>query len=150
MGDPRTLPTSADARDQLAVEYALDGGPGPRAVTPADSLRVTLTARNTGRAVWLVKPRGKQGDVWLRWRWVTADNRPLALEGATPIRYDVFPGARYAFEAWVTPPVDPGRYRLELGLVSGGGGSLGASGGPLGANGGAPVTLVVDVVSLSR
>jgi hypothetical protein len=143
VGDSRTLPTSAEAREPLAAEYTLDDDAGPRAVTPADSLRVTLTARNTGRAVWLVKARGKQGDVWLRWRWVTADNRPLALEGGTPIRYDVLPGARYAFDAWVTPPVVPGRYGLELGLVSGGGGPLGAGGVP-------PVRLVVDVASRSR
>ena len=90
-----------------------------------------------------MKSRAKRGDVWLRWRWVTAEGRPLALEGATPIRYDVFPGGRYTFDTWVTPPVDSGRYRLELGLVSGGG-------GPLGANGPPPVTLVVDVAPAPR
>lgn len=133
----RALPTSAEARDQLAAEYALDGGDGPRAMTLADSLHVRLTARNAGGAVWLTKPRGKKGEVALGWRWLTADGQPLG-GGAVPVRYDVYPGQRYEFDAWITPAVEPGRYRLELGLVSGGV-------GPFAERGTAPVTVLVDV-----
>jgi hypothetical protein len=142
VGEPRTLATSADAHDPLAAEYTLEGEAGPRTVSPADSLRVRLTALNTGRVMWLVKPRGKLGDVWLRWRWLSDDGRPLPLDGAAPLRYDVFPAGRYAFDVWAAPPTAPGRYRLELGLVSAGGAALGAGGG-------APVTLPVEVVAAS-
>jgi hypothetical protein len=106
-------------------------------MTLADSLHVRLTARNAGGAVWLTKPRGKKGEVALGWRWLTADGQPLG-GGAVPVRYDVYPGQRYEFDAWITPAVEPGRYRLELGLVSGGV-------GPFAERGTAPVTVLVDV-----
>ena len=132
-------PTSAEARDLLMAGYTLKDEAGPRAVAPADSLRVKLIALNEGRAVWLTKARSKKGNVVLEWRWAAAGGREISQAGGQAhVRYDVYPGDSYEFDEWVQPPVEPGRYALELGLTSVGIGRFTA-------NGSRPLTVVVDV-----
>jgi hypothetical protein len=139
--DVRSLtrrPTSAETEARLAARYLTEGDPAPRTLHPGDSLHVRLVAVNTGEAVWLMKPRRERGDVSLRWRWLDAAGRTMDPgAGHAPIRYDVHPGQRYEFDVWPAPPVDHGRYVLEIGLATGGAGAFA---------GGDPVRLAVDVV----
>jgi hypothetical protein len=140
--DVRTLthlPTSAEPGARLAARYLIEDGPAPRTLHPGDSLHVRLVAVNTGEAVWLMKPRGERGDVSLRWRWLDAAGRAQTHgAGHAPIRYDVHPGQRYEFDEWPAPPVERGRYVLEIGLAIGGASAFA---------GGDPARLAVDVVA---
>jgi hypothetical protein len=131
------LPTSAEAAERLAARYLVEGGTAARTLAVGDSMHLKVIAINTGEAVWLMKPRGKRGDVALRWRWLDRTERAIdGGAGHAPIRYDVHPGQRYEFDEWPAPPVDPGHYVLEVGLTSGGAGAFA---------GGEPVRLGVDV-----
>jgi hypothetical protein len=135
--DGRPLPTSAEAGRPLAARYLVADGDGPRALGPGASLRLRVTALNTGEVVWLTKPRGKKGDVALAWRWRDATGQALAHgAGQARVRYDVYPGQGYEFDEWPATPAAPGRYLLEAGLVTGGLGTLAA---------GAPVSVTVEV-----
>jgi len=131
------LETSAEAGARLAARYLVEDDAALRTLLSGDSLPLRLVAVNTGKAVWLMKPRGKKGDVALRWRWLDAAGRALDHgAGHAPIRYDVRPGQRYEFDEWPAPPVDAGRYVLEAGLARGGSGAF---------EGIEPVRLVVEV-----
>ena len=135
--DAARLPTSAETGDRLGARYLVEGGTAPRALPLGDTLHVRLVAINTGEAVWLAKSRGKKGEVALAWRWLDATGRPADQEGGQArIRYDVHPGQSYGFDVWLAGPVDPGRYELEVGLVTGGIGPFAAD---------APVSVGVDV-----
>src|SRR5262249_41314122 len=107
------------------VRYLVEDAARPRVVAAGESLRLKVIALNTGEAVWLMKARGKKGDVALAWRWLDPSGRPRS-DTTTPaaIRYDVYPGHRYEFDEWPGAPVEPGRYVLELFLVSGGVGAF--------------------------
>ena len=132
-------PTSADAGDRLAARYLVADGTAPRTLAPGESFHLRLVAVNSGEAVWLTKSRAKKGDVALRWRWLDAAGRAIADgSGHAPIRYDVHPGQRYQFDEWPAPPLDAGRYVLEIGLTSGGAGPF---------PGGEPLRLAVAVIS---
>ena len=82
------------------------------------AIRLRLEAANTGDAVWLAKQRRKRGDVRLRWRWMRDGHEVAEGSGFAPVRYDVYPGQHYLFDVVIDPPVEPGRYVLEMGLVS--------------------------------
>jgi hypothetical protein len=125
IGSPTRLPSSVDADPVLAARYLVDGGTEPRTLAAGDSPRLRLVAVNTGGALWSMKPRGKRGDVALRWRWLDAGGRALREGGGqTPLRYDVHAGQGYAFDEWPAPPVDAGSYTLEAELVRGGAGGF--------------------------
>ena len=115
--DDSRLAPSAEGGTGLAAAYTLEGGDGARAATPADSVQVKVTVTNTGAALWLSKSRCKERDVALQWRWLGADGREIAAETReVHIHHHVYPGQRYEFHEALAPPVDPGRYVLELAL----------------------------------
>ncbi len=82
---------------------------------PAD---ISLKVVNTGGAVWLANAKGDKGAVHLGWRWFRGDREVLNTSGRESLQYDVFPGQAYEFTARIAPPLEPGEYILELGLVS--------------------------------
>jgi hypothetical protein len=135
--DAPALATSLDAPDRLAARLDVEGGPGPRTLAAGDAIHLKVSALNTGQAVWLMKGRGKRGEVALQWRWLDGAGRTLdGGAGHAPIKYDVYPASRYEFDEWPPAPVDAGRYVLEVGLVSGGAGPFA---------GGEGARIVIDV-----
>jgi hypothetical protein len=112
------MPTSRDAPQQLAASYKLISlVPGPT-VDLNEVLTLQVTARNTGKAVWLARAKGERGTVRLGWRWFKGNQEVPATWGREPLKYDVFPGNRYEFTTMIAPPQEPGEYRLEVGLVN--------------------------------
>ncbi len=93
-------------------------GSGVPRSTSTDFFTLKLTAINVGQAIWLAKARHNKGEVSLEWRWFKDGKELSTGSGGTRIRYEVFPGQRYEFQVSVDPPLAPGRYVLELGLVS--------------------------------
>jgi hypothetical protein len=119
---PSTLtvqaPTSRDAPQKLAASYGLlQLHPGP-AVTSHDHLSVHVRALNTGEAVWLAHPEEERGVVRMGWRWLQREREVPNTQGRASLGHDVFPEQRFEFQTRIRPPLEPGEYTLELGLVS--------------------------------
>ena len=108
-------PTSSDAPQLLSAGYDLSHQAGNPAASRPFALR--LAALNSGRAVWLAQPRAGRGNVRLAWQWIDSGGRGHA-PGREPLSHDVFPDQTYVFIPDVTAPSTPGRYTLEIGLVS--------------------------------
>jgi hypothetical protein len=113
---PAPLPTSLSAPQLLAAAYTSPGIPAH--VIPTAPVAMTLKAINTGKATWLAQAESARGAVRLGWRWLKGDQEIPAQGGRELLTYDVFPGQVFEFHAKITPPMEPGEYRLELGLVS--------------------------------
>lgn len=111
-------PTSAAAPERLAATYVHPAGHDALAVPALGFLPLTLTATNTGDAVWLARALHSRGEVGLRWRWLQAGREIASSPGALRVRYDVFPGQPYTFHLSLPAPPRPGRYTVELGLDS--------------------------------
>lgn len=108
------LPTSADAPQRLAASYTVP--PIPLEVFSGEPLTISVTATNTGQAVWLASSAGDRGTVRLGWRWYRGGQEIAA--GREPLPSDVFPGGSVQFAARMRSPSDPGAYTLVLELVS--------------------------------
>lgn len=112
-------PTSADSPTLLAASYTVTSLPSE--ATVGEPLRVSVTAMNTGRAVWLgdvPTPRAHTdpGTVRLGWRWLR-DNVDVT-GGRSFLWSDVPPGGDASFVALMTSPPLPGHYTLTIDLVS--------------------------------
>jgi hypothetical protein len=110
----RVRPTSADSPTRLAATYAIK--PVAAEAVVGETLAVSLTATNTGEAVWLAAAPGDRGAVRLGWRW--SRNGVDLEEGRAPLRSDVFPGGAERFAERISVPAVPGDYTLTIGLVS--------------------------------
>jgi len=122
------LPTSAQGSRLLAAQYA-----SPEAVlasAPFESFLLPLEARNTGVALWLSRATQNRGEVRFVWRWVPDESAPLPIRDAETLRYDVLPGQTYRTELSIDAPGAPGRYTLEVGLLSEGVASFADAGTP--------------------
>jgi hypothetical protein len=109
-------PASASAPELLSAVYVLEE-PSSQ-MLDAGKFNLRLQVINTGAAVWLAQAPNDRGAVRLGWRWFKGDERIPVSEGREYLHYDVFPGQKYRFTlAMQTPLLEPGRYRLELGLV---------------------------------
>lgn len=107
-------PTSADSPTLLAASYGFE--PIASEAFVGEALAVSLTATNTGTAVWLAAAPGDRGTVRLGWRWSRAG---VDLEGGrAPLWSDVFPGGAARFAARIAVPAVPGDYTLTIELVS--------------------------------
>jgi hypothetical protein len=111
----RGVPTSRNAPHRLAAAYAHALDARGLDVTSARPFALELTASNTGEAVWLADPPGGVGSVALQWRW--SDGLGPA-DGVAALPCDTAPGQQSRFRLSVEPPTRPGRYALELGMVS--------------------------------
>jgi hypothetical protein len=113
------IPDSRNAPQNLKTSYDLVRlAPGLNVPQNA-SLTVHIQVVNRGEAIWLAHTREDRGAVRLGWRWLRSeDGIPLKEEGRAPLQYDVFPGQLYLFQTTIQTPPEPGRYTLELGLVS--------------------------------
>jgi hypothetical protein len=80
----------------------------------ANSVRtIDVTARNTGRASWL------PGDIAFAYHWLRPDGTIAVWDGRrTPLTRVVPAGDTITQPILVTAPIDRGRYRLQLDLVS--------------------------------
>jgi hypothetical protein len=108
-------PTSADSPTLLAASYVIE--PMASQTFVGETLAVSLTATNTGAAVWLAAaPGGDRGTVRLGWRW-SRDGVDLE-QGRAPLRFEVFPGGTAHFAERISVPAVPGDYTLTIGLVS--------------------------------
>jgi hypothetical protein len=111
----RGIVTSRDAPRRLAAAYTRPLDARPLDVTAARPFWLELTASNTGEAVWLAAAPGGIGSVALQWRW--ADGAGPA-DGVVALPCDTAPGQQRRFRVIVDPPIRPGRYALELGMIS--------------------------------
>jgi hypothetical protein len=112
------LPDSRRDPAALAAAYDIGGPSGPIATVAADRVMVTLTARNTGTAIWLSEGRRDLGVVRLGWRWLANGVEVPNLSGRQPLSHDVYPGQQYRFRVTLEAPGTPGLYLLELNLLS--------------------------------
>ena len=114
------LPTSGNSPQQLAAAYTLRGlDPGPTIhAYPCGRIHLSMTAVNTGKAVWLARGRHDRGAVRFAWRWFWEGQEVPALAGWQESPYDIFPGQSYALTAEIAPPAWPSDYVLEVGLAS--------------------------------
>lgn len=109
------LPTSRRAPELLSATYRLD----PASLEMVmGSVRLAMTATNTGQSVWLSTAKKAKGVVRLGWRWIKDGGKVPQLSGQLPLRHDVFPGSSYTFQISIPPPPEPGQYVLELGMLS--------------------------------
>jgi hypothetical protein len=119
-GIARTLPegprgpTSADAPELLSATYRMSAV-GSEAVA-GQPLPLSLSAANTGRAVWLARALGDRGAVRLGWRWERGGAQVAA--GRFALASDVPPGRSITLAPVIPVPPAPGEYTLELDLVS--------------------------------
>lgn len=111
------LPTSATAPRALSAAYRTDL-PTVLTVARGTSIRLRLPAQNRGDAVWLARPTDGRGAVRMDWRWIAGEGRSPIPGGRMGLRYDIFPGGTYEFSTTISVPAEPGRYLIEIGLVS--------------------------------
>jgi hypothetical protein len=110
------FPTSRDSPHLLAATYALEEtAPG---VVTSEQVELSLRVTNTGEATWLATSKRNHGAVRLGWRWFKGDHEIPSTDGRAKLRYDISPGMAYLFEPKIPTPQEPGKYSLELGLVS--------------------------------
>ncbi len=114
VGAASGLPTSADSPALLGAAYTVE--PTRSELYAGESLAVTMSARNTGRAIWLASAAGERGAVRLGWRWYSGDREVLA--GRAALAGDVLPGGSFRFTPQIAAPERPGDYTLLLDLVS--------------------------------
>jgi SAM-dependent methyltransferase len=92
----------------------------PETLSPGQTVKVNVTARNTGDTLWLSKPSRLGGFVTCGCKLLRDDGRLLSdTLGRTPLRNDVGPGEQASIEMrLVLPPsVSPGVYTLRFDLV---------------------------------
>jgi len=107
-------PTSADSPALLAASYAAT--PIAAAAVTGEPLTASVTATNTGRAVWLAATPGSRGAVRLGWRWEPGDR--AAFEGRANLSSDLPPGQAAHFATQIPSPATAGDYTLTIDLVS--------------------------------
>ena len=110
------FPTSRDSPHLLAATYALEGTT-PDVVT-SEQVELSLRVTNTGEATWLATSKRNHGAVRLGWRWFKGDHEIPSTDGRAELLYDISPGMAYLFEPKIPTPQEPGKYSLEIGLVS--------------------------------
>lgn len=113
------LPDSDRDPELLGVAYrevAVRVVPG---LLEMDTPILKARLENTGRAVWRSRPRSFGGEVKLLYRWIGKDGRPDQSWGEIAPGADIAPGGIWE-TGEVVPrlPSRPGRYTLEVGLVS--------------------------------
>jgi hypothetical protein len=109
-----------DSRQREALAAALEVGELPAQAPTNAFFDVVVRAQNTGLARWRRAAPGGLGTVHVGWRWRRQGGAPDAeLEGrGPPLTADLLPGQQTAFPVRIWAPPDPGRYLLELGMVS--------------------------------
>jgi hypothetical protein len=107
-------PNSADSPTLLGAAYRVEPFGGD--AEPGGTVRVSLAAKNTGRAVWLARAPGDTGAVRLGWRW-SRDAVDVA-SGRFFLDVDAAPGQTVRFIGSVPVPPVAGDYTLTLDLVS--------------------------------
>lgn len=107
-------PTSADSPTLLAASYRMQ--PIASEAFVGEALTVSLTATNTGAAIWLAAAPRDTGTVRLGWRW-SRDGANVE-EGRGTMPFDVFPGGTARFAERIAVPPVPGHYTLTIDLVS--------------------------------
>jgi hypothetical protein len=112
------LPDSRHDAASLAAVYDPGKPSEPLTTVASDRLMFTLSARNTGAAIWLSEGRTERGTVRLGWRWSANGIEVPQLSGRLPLAHDVYPGQEHRFRAAIKTPATPGLYLLELSLVS--------------------------------
>lgn len=110
------LPDSIGAPGDLSAVLEVEGLPDGAATFNPFVLSVTTT--NNGRAVWLARGRGIHGGVQVMWRWLKDGHELANAVDSVPIAHDIFPGAAYTVAVRVWPPLHPGKYSLELRMIS--------------------------------
>jgi len=112
------LPDSLGAPNDLSA--ALEVQSMPDGAATFDPFMLSVNAINTGRAVWLARPRGHHGAVQVMWRWLKDGQEVSNAVDSVPIAHDVFPGEAYMVAVRIWPPLRPGEYSLELKMMSNG------------------------------
>jgi hypothetical protein len=107
--------TSANASQSFSAAYVLEE-PSSKMIT-SRVIDVVLQATNTSQSIWLADTKDERGKVRLGWRWYQSGNGVSFQEGREDLAYDILPGQTYRFRTTIKPPLDPGEYTLELGLV---------------------------------
>ena len=113
---------STSQSDKRGLVAHLDlAHPEPQLVVrPGGTVRVSVSATNKGRAVWLGGLPQPVGEVRLGYEWHhLATEKPLPeLTGRVRLMHDVHPGSSAPIRAAMRAPSKPGRYTLTLAMVS--------------------------------
>jgi hypothetical protein len=112
------LPTSETHPGLLTARYETDARP-PLGVAASGSVRLAVTARNAGPAVWRAALDTPERGVVLHWHWGREPGGDLRAGGRALLCADTFPGDEAGFHILAWAPEDAGVYVLELGLASG-------------------------------
>jgi hypothetical protein len=110
--------TSRDSPRLLAATYVSPSVNSPIVATAKEPIRLEVGTTNVGAARWVSGAQQGKGVVRLGWRWLKDKQELKQLSGGAPVQWDVFPGQSHRFQVVVAAPDEPGRYMLELGLVS--------------------------------
>jgi hypothetical protein len=108
--------TSANPSRSPSATYVLEE-PSSNPIT-SHIIDVRLQATNTGDDIWLAEAKQDRGKVRLGWRWFWGKSEVPFNEGREDLPYDIFPGQTYRFKTRIKAPLEPGKYTLEIGLVS--------------------------------
>lgn len=111
------------AFDVTRYSVAYQGAVWPRRVESGDRLTLVARVHNLSSSVWLTGPGVGPGRIRLGWRWYRKarfeeKDRIPALEGRVNLGRNLFPGDVYGVRFTLAPPSLPGRYGLEVGLIS--------------------------------
>ncbi|MCL5040617.1 MAG: hypothetical protein M1299_12505 [Firmicutes bacterium] len=113
----RDLPTSAGEPEKLAASYQEIKVETRGGLLNLDRVFLSLDLVNTGEAIWLSRPPSPLGQVFLLYRWYEGES--LVGSGEIPLLSDVYPGQVYRLrKTLLYGPDHPGRYDLEIDLVS--------------------------------
>jgi hypothetical protein len=107
--------TCANSSQSFSAAYVLEE-PSSKMIT-SRVIDVVLHATNTSQSIWLSDTKDERGKVRLGWRWYQSGDGVSFQEGREDLAYDILPGQTYKFRTTIKPPLEPGEYTLELGLV---------------------------------
>jgi hypothetical protein len=108
----RSSPDQLDGRLSVRTPFPIDAAPGA-------PVHVSLRAINNGNAVWLAgRSSDERGAVSLGWKWKRDGQAIADSEARRALHLNVFPGDAMELEASALAPEAPGRYALEISLVT--------------------------------
>jgi SAM-dependent methyltransferase len=113
-----------DSRERIGLAGELTASSTDISSSVGETVRLRVTARNTGDAVWLLRPPTQIGTVNLGAHLYDGEGRLLERDHARvalPVpssNATIEPGVEVSFDAELTMPSQPGSYVVELDLVS--------------------------------
>ena len=109
----RGYPNSISSPDLLKASYTLKPSPCFSIAGSNGNIRISVTAQNQGKAVWIAKPQGEKGTVQICWNWTDGED-----ENCMPLEKNVLLNDLSDFALSVPYPSKPGNYTMQLDMQS--------------------------------